>query len=128
MIAAFTSIELASVVPPLLNLQRIPRQHLSMGERCESFIHSEHSIFTLGPKTIAIALFLCTGIDLSRIDVYLCQIAMRSTNLSKSMNFIGRSSQGKPFHRMNLYSTRDQGRSHQVKSFLAFPALLAVLI
>jgi hypothetical protein len=48
MIAAFTSIELAAVVPSLLNLQRIPRRHLSMGVPCESFFHSEHSIFTLG--------------------------------------------------------------------------------
>jgi hypothetical protein len=69
MIAVFTSIELASVVPSLLNLQQIPRRHLLMGVRCESFIHSEHSTFTLGPKALAIALFLCTGIDLSRIDV-----------------------------------------------------------
>jgi hypothetical protein len=40
MIAAFTSIELASIIPSLQNLQRIPRRHLSMGVRCESFIHS----------------------------------------------------------------------------------------
>jgi hypothetical protein len=69
MIAALTSIELASVVPSLLNLQRIPRRHLSMGVRYEPFIHLEHSIFTLGSNATAIALFLCTGIDLSRIDV-----------------------------------------------------------
>jgi hypothetical protein len=69
MIAEFTSIELASVVLSLLNLQRVPRRHLSTGVRCESFNHSEHSIFTLGPKAIAIALFLSTGIDLSRINV-----------------------------------------------------------
>jgi hypothetical protein len=89
MIAAFASIELASVIPFLLNLQRIPPRHLSMEVRCESFIHSEHLIFTLGPKAIAIALFLCAGIDLSRIDVAPYQIEIPSTNCSKSINFIG---------------------------------------
>jgi hypothetical protein len=128
MIAVFTSIKLASVVPSLLNLQRIPRRHLSMGVRCESFIHSEHSIFTLGPKAIAIVLFLCTGIDLSRIDVGPRQIAMRGTNFSKSMNFVGGWAQGKLLHRMNLYFTRDQGRCHQIKSFSEFQAPVAVLI
>jgi hypothetical protein len=97
-----------------------------MGELCESFIHSKHSFFTLVPQAIASSSFLCTGIDLSRIDAG--PMPVRGTNVSKSMNFVDEQAQGKPFHGMNLYFTRDQGRSHQVKSFSEFPGPLAVLI
>jgi hypothetical protein len=95
---------------------------------CESFIHSEHSIFTLGPKAIAIAIFLWNGIDLSRIDVGPMPDRDAWHELLKINQFRGRAGQGKPFHRMNLYFTRNQGLSHQVNSFSEFPAPLAVVI
>jgi hypothetical protein len=128
MIASFTSVELVSIVPSFLNLQRIPCRHLSPGVHCKSFIHSERSIFTLRPKAITIALFLCTGIDLSRIDVNPMPDRNAWHELLKINEFRRRVGQGKPFHRMNLYFTRDQGRSHQVKSFSEFLAPFAVLI
>jgi hypothetical protein len=107
MIAVFTSIELASVVPSLLNLQRISRRHLSMRVRCESFIYSEHSIFILGPKAIAIALFLRPGIEISRINVGPMPDCNAWHELLKINEYRWRVDQGKPFHRMNLYFTRD---------------------
>jgi hypothetical protein len=70
MIAALPSIELTRIVPSLLNDRRIARRHLSVGVRWDSFIRSEHSIFTSGATAISMALFLCTAIDLSGIDVF----------------------------------------------------------
>jgi hypothetical protein len=69
MIDAFTGIELTRIAHSIFSLFSSSHVRLSVGIDCGEFISSPLSIFSSGPKAIAITLLICGGIDLSRIHI-----------------------------------------------------------